>query len=278
MSELQLKSSCVPGTIDLNSEELRLNIETMVSAYTDYVVTEDSIAQAKKDKATLKKIQKAMSDKRIELKKLYSAPLDEFEKKVKELSALIDQPIDLISKQLDLFEQDRLAKKKALVKEMYEDAMGGLIEYVSFKAALKPEWLNASTNEQAINFDISAIKLQTENDLNAIKALHSSNEDKLLEDYKTAGLAHAIHLNTMLEEASQRAAEAARIKAEEEAARKAEEEKRKAEEKTVAEADHETEAKRGAETPDEVVIKIGKDYWEKAKTLLENNWIPFEEA
>ena len=281
MSELQLKSSCVPGTIDLNSEELKTNIAAMVSAYKDYVVTEDSIAQAKKDKATLKKIQKAMSDKRIELKKLYSAPLDEFEKKVKELSALIDQPIDLISKQLDLFEQDRVAKKTELVKKMYEDTMGGLIEYVGFKAALKPEWLNASTNEQAINFDISAIKLQTENDLNAIKALNSSNEDDLLEDYKTAGLAHAIYLNTVLEEASRKAAEAARIKAEEEAARKIEKEKRKAEEEAtriVEEAKKEIETPAQAADSGEVAIRIGRDYWEKAKTLLEDNWIPFEEA
>lgn len=276
MRELQLKSSCVPGTIDLNSEELRLNIETMVSAYTDYVVTEDSIAQAKKDKATLKKIQKAMSDKRIELKKLYSAPLDEFEKKAKELSALIDEPVNLIDQQLKIFEEERVEKKKARIAEIYAEMMGDLAEYCTLEQAFKNEWTNASFNDQAVRFDISAVKMQTENDIEAIKALKSENENAILDDYKIAGLAHAVHLNNVLNEASQKAAEAARIKAEEEAARKIEKVKQevKVEKKTEAEKQEPTAV---TETG-YVSIRIGFDFWYKAKEVLEDNWIPFEEA
>ena len=273
MRELQLKSSCVPGTIDLNSEELRLNIETMVSAYTDYVVTEDSIAQAKKDKATLKKIQKAMSDKRIELKKLYSAPLDEFEKKAKELSALIDEPVNLIDQQLKIFEEERVEKKKARIAEIYAEMMGDLAEYCTLEQAFKNEWTNASFNDQAVRFDISAVKMQTENDIEAIKALKSENENAILDDYKIAGLAHAVHLNNVLNEASQKAAEAARIKAEEEAARKIEQ-KAEAAKKTEIEKHEPTKV---TETG-YVSIKIGMEFWEKAKAVLEDNWIPFEEA
>lgn len=276
MRELQLKSSCVPGTIDLNSEELRLNIETMVSAYTDYVVTEDSIAQAKKDKATLKKIQKAMSDKRIELKKLYSAPLDEFEKKAKELSALIDEPVNLIDQQLKIFEEERVEKKKARIAEIYAEMMGDLAEYCTLEQAFKNEWTNASFNDQAVRFDISAVKMQTENDIEAIKALKSENENAILDDYKIAGLAHAVHLNNVLNEASQKAAEAARIKAEEEAARKIEKVKQevKVEKKTEAEKQEPTAV---TETG-YVSIRIGFDFWYKAKEVLEDNWIPFEEV
>lgn len=273
MSELQLKSKCVPGTIDLNSEDLKKNIAAMVSAYTDYVVTEDGIAQAKKDKATLKKIQKAMSDKRIEIKGIYTAPLTEFENKVKELSALIDEPVNLIDKQLKLFEEERVEKKKARIAEIYAEMMGDLAEYCTLEQAFKNEWTNASFNDQAVRFDISAVKMQTENDIEAIKALKSENEKAVLDDYKIAGLAHAVHLNNVLNEASQKAAEAARIKAEEEAARKIEQ-KAEAAKKTEIEKHEPTKV---TETG-YVSIKIGMEFWEKAKAVLEDNWIPFEEA
>lgn len=55
--------------IEWNSEEIRKQVQMMMSAYTDVVYTEDTMKAAKDDRATLNKFKKVIEDRRKEVKK-----------------------------------------------------------------------------------------------------------------------------------------------------------------------------------------------------------------
>lgn len=200
---------CTQGTVVANFDELKENLTAMMETYKDYTVTEGSVKQAKKDLATLNKMEKAINDRKIAVKKEYSRPLTEFEAKAKELMSLITAQTVPIKQQIKMFDDDAKARKKKDCEAKYHFMMGDLELYASFDSQMHDDWLNASTDMKTVESDISGIRLRVKQDIEAIKALHSADETAVLEDYKSAGLAHAIHLNSVLCETARRAAERA---------------------------------------------------------------------
>ena len=86
---LEVQISRNNGTIDFNFEDLKGALTAELELYKNLVFTEDTKADAKKTVAELRKLKKQISDKRIEVKKLYMQPYTDFEAKVKELDKLI---------------------------------------------------------------------------------------------------------------------------------------------------------------------------------------------
>ena len=62
--------SVIPHEIDFNSEELKSELIPKLEFYKNLVVTEDSIKDAKSDRAKLNKLKSAFEDKRKEMKKI----------------------------------------------------------------------------------------------------------------------------------------------------------------------------------------------------------------
>ena len=71
MGELQIRVKNELGNIEFNFEELKEELAITMSAYDGVEFTEDTANKGKKESATLKKIKKALSDRRIEVKKEY---------------------------------------------------------------------------------------------------------------------------------------------------------------------------------------------------------------
>ncbi len=95
-----------------NNEELKAEIAEKMQEYKSLAFTEETIKEAKADRAKLNKLRTAFEDERKRIKKLCMAPYDEFEKQVKELIALIDEPIRLIDGQIKEVEEQRRVEKK----------------------------------------------------------------------------------------------------------------------------------------------------------------------
>ena len=114
---LEVQISRNNGTIDFNFEDLKDALTAELELYKNLVFTEDTKADAKKTVAELRKLKKQISDKRIEVKKLYMQPYTDFEAKVKELDKLINEPITFISEQIDAFEQKRIEENMAKVSK-----------------------------------------------------------------------------------------------------------------------------------------------------------------
>jgi hypothetical protein len=193
----ELKVSQQSGVITTNLETIERGLKEYLKDYEGYVVTQDSITDDKKVLADLRKLQKSLDDARKSVKKEWEKPYKEFEEKCKKVVALVDEPINLISQQLKMFDEQRALEKLEHVKEIYAEAIGDLDEYLPFEKVFNEKWLNVSTKEKDIQFDISEAKTRVISDLDILKSLNSEIEEELIKVYKANdnNLASAIQRN-----------------------------------------------------------------------------------
>lgn len=161
--ELVFKSAEInlPQSI-ANLEALKNELAPKLEQYKNLVVTEDSIKEAKNDKANLNKLKKAISDQRISIKKQYMEPYMLLEAQCKELDSLIDEPIQLIDKQIKVFEEIEKNEKFTELSKAF-NAME-LPDWIDIGDVLNPKWENKTQK------------------LEALKAEMKANSDKLLKE------------------------------------------------------------------------------------------------
>ena len=87
-------------SIEWNHEEIKKEIAEKVEYYKNLVYTDNQIKEAKADRAALNKFVKALEDKRKEVKKQCLAPYEDFEANMKEIIAVVNEPIALIDSQI----------------------------------------------------------------------------------------------------------------------------------------------------------------------------------
>ena len=187
MEELQVKVEQQPGLIKCNFEEIKEALKLQMTAYTSLTITEDDIKERKADLATLRKIRTAVDDERKRVKKEFNKPYDVFEAEVKEVLAVIDEPIDMINGKLKEFEAKRVEEKQAHLKELYEANIGEYAEYLPYESVATPKWNNATYADKDVVYDISEAVIKVRSDIDIIKALGSEIEEDLLALYKSSG-------------------------------------------------------------------------------------------
>lgn len=196
MQEINLLVEQKDGSIETNFEEIKVALAAGLEEYKGMVFTAESQPEAKRTVASLRKLKKAMNDRRIEIKKTFMAPYTNFEAQVKELDKLIDEPIDFISGQIEEFERRRVEAKKAMICEIYTGIMaehGTVMEYLPLDRIYDSRWENSTTTQKAITEAITAHVEHVEKDLDTIRAMESEFEDKGLAKYKaTLELSDAI--------------------------------------------------------------------------------------
>jgi hypothetical protein len=223
MNEIEVKVTQTAGVIESNFEEIKEALGLQMTAYLDLELNEGNIKERKADLATLRKIRKAVDDRRKEVKKTFNKPYEEFESKVKEVLAVIDEPINMIDTGLKGFEEKRVAEKIEHAKAIHAEQVGEFAEYLPFSASYKNTWKNATCSDNEIISDIQEQVVKIKNDLNVIKGLHSEIEEQLLEAYKTTGnLAAVVQKNTDYIEIKRQIEVAEQQKKEADAAREAE--------------------------------------------------------
>lgn len=179
------------GTIDFNFEDIKDALASELELYKNLVFTEDTKADAKKTVAELRKLKKQISDKRIEVKKLYMQPYTDFEAKVKELDKLINEPITYISEQIDAFEQKRIEEKIELINDIYLELVSereDIAGYAELNRVYDSKWENTSTSKKTIQEAITNYLDGVANDIAAIKSMESEYETKALMRYKETGV------------------------------------------------------------------------------------------
>ena len=131
--------------IGFNYDELKAELAERLQHYNGLVVTEDTIKDAKTDRANLNKLRTAIDTRRKEVKKAYMVPFNNFEAQCKELTALIDEPIKVIDYQLNEFDERRKQEKLKQVIDEYEilipDAQKDIIP---FDRIFDKRWLNST--------------------------------------------------------------------------------------------------------------------------------------
>lgn len=250
--ELRIEPVTMPEVIEFNFEELKEQVTKKVVMYKNLVYTDDQVKEAKADRAALNKFVKSLSDERIRVKKQCLKPYEEFESKINELTAIVNEPIQLIDKQVKEYEEKQKTEKLEGIKNLF--ATIGFQNFVTLEKIFDQKWLNAGTSMKKIEDSMSEKKFQIGNDVLTINSLPEFSFEAMEEYKRTLDLSRAI-------QEGQRLADIAKRKAEHEA-----ELKRQSAEREAAKDETPTEI---PEAP-QLVEKV-----ESVVTKQDKKWISF---
>lgn len=152
--ELRIKQPSFPEVIEFNFDELKQEIGNKVEKYKSLVYTDEQIKEAKKDVAALRKFTKALSDERIKVKKQCLQPYEEFENKINELSAIVNEPITLIDKQIKEVEEKQKQDKQDKIIEIWKNT--DKPDWLSLAMIEESKWLNSSFSLKQVQSCIDA--------------------------------------------------------------------------------------------------------------------------
>lgn len=260
--ELRINTWKSPEVIDFNFEELKEEITNKSALYKNMVYTDETIKDAKSDRALLNKFKTALEDKRKEVKKQYLEPYNQFEKQIKELVAIIDEPVKLIGEQITEFEDREKAEKHEQITELFDKA--GFQSFVTLEQIYDPKWLNKSVSLKSIEEELTNTVYRIGHDVTTINSLKEYSFEALEHYKKTLDLASAIAEGQRLADIQKRKLEhEAEVKAREELAKKQAEERAKAE----AEANLHEESEEVAEEEPQQAVEV-KRQWIKFVALL----------
>lgn len=199
--------------IEWNYDELKAELVKKLEDYKGLVYTEEQIKEAKADRAKLNALATAIDDKRKQIKKQCLQPYEVFEAQIKDLLAVIKEPVALIDSQIKGYEEEKKQKKLEEVKALFErvkDAAGEELEFVSFEQIFEDKFLNASLSLKMVETVIG-------NKFNSIK--HDIKTIAELKEYSfeaTEVYKETLNLNEALEKAKYMVDIAEKKKAEEE--------------------------------------------------------------
>lgn len=174
------------GVINWNFEQLKAAVADKMKEYEVKVYTDETVPAAKADVATLRKLKKSVSDKRIEIKKKCLEPYEVIEAQAAELTALLDKPIEKIAGQIDEYEAKRREKVKAEILAYMRVRFGNFAEDISKKLQFKvydPKWENATSTKKAWKDAIDKAADDTANDFAVLGELEEEFRDAALKEY-----------------------------------------------------------------------------------------------
>ncbi len=224
--------------IKWNKEELEAAVRHKIAAYQNVVYTEDNMKQAKADRAELNKLTKAIEERRKMVKKIINEPYEVFEAELKEILALIQEPVGIIDRQVKAFEDQQKEEKKKNIRSAYDEVIGDLGQVLPFEKVFDSRYLNQTYKLTTAQSDIKEKVEKVRTDLETIDSLESKYKLNAKDVYiKTLDLSKALAENKRLSDLEEKLEAEKRRKAEEEAERKrlAEERKKAEEEKAKAE-------------------------------------------
>lgn len=216
--ELKMQEVQFPKVIQFNFAELKEEITAKAELYKNMVYTEDTIKEAKADKATLNKFIKVLEDKRKDVKKQCLQPYEDFEKQIKELVAIVNEPVQLIDSQVKAYDEKRKAEKLDQIKAIWEESDHP--EWLSCSMIFDNRWLNVTFSLKQVQDAITERLTQINTELTTLNSL-TEFAFEAVEVYKnTLDVNRAIAEGQRLADIQRRKQEEAMRKAAAEAAEK----------------------------------------------------------
>lgn len=183
MNNLDIVVSAQQAIITTNFDSVKEQLSDITQAYEGLTYTEDNIPAARTDVATLRKIRKAIDDKRKALKSEINVPYVEFEKSCKELCKMIDDVIDPINEQINEYTEKKRTEKKEYIEDYFN--VNNKLDFIKFEDVFENKWItNMSTSITSIKESIDSKLEGYKQDVEAIESTDSDVKDKALQVYK----------------------------------------------------------------------------------------------
>ncbi len=156
--------------VKFNYEELKKELTEKVENYKNLVYTEENINMAKKDRANLNKLKKAISDEKIRVKNTLLAPYADFESKCKELIKIVDTSVENVDRQVKAFEDEEKRAKREEIQKYFNEHVGRFKDVIIFENVFEDRWLNKTTAMKTVQADIEHIFSRATSDLTVIES------------------------------------------------------------------------------------------------------------
>lgn len=141
--ELDIKTNITNDLVIFNNYDfVKQQVLDFVEKYNNVIVSEEAVDSAKRDRATLNNVAKALNSKRIDIEKKFKEQFEPFKAQVNSLI----EPIEKASKNIDIqikgFEEREKEQKYNSIKEYFESVIGDLKDIVKFEMIYDIKWLN----------------------------------------------------------------------------------------------------------------------------------------
>jgi hypothetical protein len=171
-NELKIKENKFEvGQIEVDFAEIVEEAVVLKTIYSNLIVTEKDIDQAKKDRAKLNNLVKRISDWRIARKKVWMSPFETLEAEVTRVSKIIGEGIDNLDRQLKDYEATRVLTRREAIFARYNTL--NIENKVPFERILDNKWLNASTTDKQWQTQLDDIAKKTHEAWNTIEHMGS---------------------------------------------------------------------------------------------------------
>lgn len=178
MQDLKLQTT-LPA-LSFDAKALKAWALSLTEKYMGLVVTEETVADAKKDMAELNRAKKSIDDARKEAVRRVSEPIRAFEAQIKEVCAIFDTAYQGLSRQVKAFEDaQREAKRKDVAGLIIEANMNAFGEPAFLDIPMQDKWLNKTTSLKSIRKDIAAIIERHMEEEQRRKALEQAKRDRI---------------------------------------------------------------------------------------------------
>lgn len=208
-----LEVTYTEATIASNMDALEAHVKKVVADYdgaTYDLTSAQAIKDAKHDRSYLNGIKKEIDERRKAVKREYNKPLDAFERRCKQITAIIDESTDAIKAQLDEAEQTRKDALYSRLQQHYEEFAGLLAPVVPYERLHEPQWLNKTFGEikaqQALEAKVSDVARDWET-LKAKQEAMPHYADAEREFFRTLDLGAALNAARLADEEDRRIAE-----------------------------------------------------------------------
>lgn len=172
--ELILNPALVEVTQGIkNKEALKVELSSHLDYYRNLAVTEETMKDAKSDRATLNKLRTAIDNQRKSVKKQFTDLYAPFEADCKELIAMIDEPIGAIDSQMEVLNDKRKAEKYAELQKYF--ALLQPPAFVKIESVLDPKWGNATAKLDKLKADLAEKVQKIVDDNAAIRELYADS-------------------------------------------------------------------------------------------------------
>ena len=171
--ELRIEPYSTPEQPIFNYEELKAELLQKAEHYASIVYTDEQIQDAKKDRANLNRLKKALNDERIRREKEYMEKFNVFKAQINEIIGIIDKPVAVIDSQAKAFEENQKAEKFKEIEALWHELLRAdkIPAGVTFASLYNEKWLNASVKMPAIEKEFAERLAQVEKDLAVIEKL-----------------------------------------------------------------------------------------------------------
>lgn len=156
--QFELEATVLNGKVVTNAKELLANIDNGLKHY-DYVVTENTYEQAKKDRAQLNSIVKMVSDERKRVEDDLFSEWKEDKKNIMDIEKKIKQCADSLGQGITDIEDALKEEKRKHIYEAWQTLLDskGNGEHYDLTPKFNEKWLNKTTSNKSVEKDLNAI-------------------------------------------------------------------------------------------------------------------------